>query len=61
MAAQDEGEWYRKAKTWAGSVHDEMDCGRARAALRYVVVYPNVTGRIKDARVGFLGTANVKP
>ena len=48
-AAQDEGEWRRTAEQGAGRFMAKwIAAEKVRAELRYAVVCPNVTGRIKD-------------
>ena len=48
IAAQDEGEWHRTTKQGAELFMTKwIAAERARAALRYAVVSPNVTGRTK--------------
>ena len=44
-AAQDEGEWHRLAEHFMAKW---IAVEKARAALRYAVVCPNVTGRTKE-------------
>ena len=66
VAAQDEGEWHKKAKQGAEHFMTKwIAAERARAALRHAVTCPNVTGRtkervaqIKRARAGLLATVD---
>ena len=47
-AAQDEGEWRKTAEQGADRFMAKwIAAEKARAGLRHVVVYPNVTGRTK--------------
>ena len=66
IAAQDEGEWDRTAKQGAKFFMTKwIAAERARAALRYAVICPNVTGRTKErvaqskrARTGLLAAVD---
>ena len=48
-AAQDEGEWRRTAEQWAEHFMAKwIVAEKGKVGVRHAVIYPNVTGRIKE-------------